>query len=61
MRLRTYSTHAVVITLEELNYSILEIHNGRLQQKFDCGKALELSLSKAFKSMMACDLQHLLK
>uniref|UniRef100_A0A8C0XD75 Protocadherin Fat 1 n=1 Tax=Castor canadensis TaxID=51338 RepID=A0A8C0XD75_CASCN len=37
MRLRTYSTHAVVVYARGTDYSILEIHNGRLQYKFDCG------------------------
>ncbi|XP_049721123.1 protocadherin Fat 1 isoform X2 [Elephas maximus indicus] len=37
MRLRTYSTHAVVMYARGTDYSILEIHNGRLQYKFDCG------------------------
>uniref|UniRef100_A0ABI7X6D8 FAT atypical cadherin 1 n=1 Tax=Felis catus TaxID=9685 RepID=A0ABI7X6D8_FELCA len=37
MRLRTYSAHAVVMYARGTDYSILEIHNGRLQYKFDCG------------------------
>uniref|UniRef100_A0A8C5K818 FAT atypical cadherin 1 n=1 Tax=Jaculus jaculus TaxID=51337 RepID=A0A8C5K818_JACJA len=37
MRLRTYSTHAVVMYARGTDYSILEIQNGRLQYKFDCG------------------------
>ncbi|XP_058145854.1 LOW QUALITY PROTEIN: protocadherin Fat 1 [Dasypus novemcinctus] len=37
MRLRTYSPHAVVMYARGTDYSILEIHNGRLQYKFDCG------------------------
>ncbi|XP_042697901.2 protocadherin Fat 1 isoform X7 [Chrysemys picta bellii] len=37
MRLRTYSTHAVVMYARGTDYSILEIHHGRLQYKFDCG------------------------
>lgn len=37
MRLRTYSMHAVVMYARGTDYSILEIHNGRLQYKFDCG------------------------
>uniref|UniRef100_A0A8C3XED6 FAT atypical cadherin 1 n=1 Tax=Cyanoderma ruficeps TaxID=181631 RepID=A0A8C3XED6_9PASS len=37
MRLRTYSAHAVVMYARGTDYSILEIHHGRLQYKFDCG------------------------
>ncbi|XP_050003178.1 protocadherin Fat 1 isoform X3 [Alexandromys fortis] len=37
MRLRTYSSHAVVMYARGTDYSILEIHAGRLQYKFDCG------------------------
>ncbi|KAF6084027.1 FAT atypical cadherin 1 [Phyllostomus discolor] len=37
LRLRTYSAHAVVMYARGTDYSILEIHNGRLQYKFDCG------------------------
>uniref|UniRef100_A0A670Y2R3 FAT atypical cadherin 1 n=1 Tax=Pseudonaja textilis TaxID=8673 RepID=A0A670Y2R3_PSETE len=37
MRLRTYSTHAVVMYARGTDYSILEIHHGKLQYKFDCG------------------------
>uniref|UniRef100_A0A8I6ADX6 FAT atypical cadherin 1 n=1 Tax=Rattus norvegicus TaxID=10116 RepID=A0A8I6ADX6_RAT len=37
MRLRTYSSHAVVMYARGTDYSILEIHTGRLQYKFDCG------------------------
>ncbi|XP_062837544.1 protocadherin Fat 1 isoform X2 [Anolis carolinensis] len=37
MRLRTYSIHAVVMYARGTDYSILEIHHGRLQYKFDCG------------------------
>uniref|UniRef100_A0A8D0NDB1 FAT atypical cadherin 1 n=1 Tax=Sus scrofa TaxID=9823 RepID=A0A8D0NDB1_PIG len=37
MRLRTYSSHAVVMYARGTDYSILEIHSGRLQYKFDCG------------------------
>ncbi|XP_015744320.1 protocadherin Fat 1 isoform X1 [Python bivittatus] len=37
MRLRTYSTHAVVMYARGTDYSILEIHDGKLQYKFDCG------------------------
>lgn len=37
MRLRTYSSHAVVMYARGTDYSILEINNGRLQYKFDCG------------------------
>ncbi|XP_045444888.1 protocadherin Fat 1 isoform X1 [Pipistrellus kuhlii] len=37
MRLRTFSSHAIVMYARGTDYSILEIHNGRLQYKFDCG------------------------
>ncbi|XP_053110313.1 protocadherin Fat 1 isoform X2 [Hemicordylus capensis] len=37
MRLRTYSAHAVVMYARGTDYSILEIHHGKLQYKFDCG------------------------
>nr|XP_033799788.1 protocadherin Fat 1 isoform X2 [Geotrypetes seraphini] len=37
LRLRTHSSHAVVMYARGTDYSILEIHNGRLQYKFDCG------------------------
>ncbi|XP_069056290.1 protocadherin Fat 1 isoform X2 [Pleurodeles waltl] len=37
LRLRTYSSHAVVMYARGTDYSILEINNGRLQYKFDCG------------------------
>ncbi|KAG8592191.1 hypothetical protein GDO81_000433 [Engystomops pustulosus] len=37
MKLRTYSAHAVVMYAKETDYSILEIHGGKLQYKFDCG------------------------
>ncbi|XP_036911122.1 protocadherin Fat 1 isoform X1 [Sturnira hondurensis] len=37
LRLRTYSAHAVVMYARGTDYSILEILNGRLQYKFDCG------------------------
>ncbi|XP_044311184.1 protocadherin Fat 1 isoform X1 [Varanus komodoensis] len=37
LRLRTYSAHAVVMYARGTDYSILEIHHGRLQYKFDCG------------------------
>nr|XP_006001093.1 PREDICTED: protocadherin Fat 1 isoform X1 [Latimeria chalumnae]XP_014346958.1 PREDICTED: protocadherin Fat 1 isoform X1 [Latimeria chalumnae] len=37
LRLRTYSHHAVVMYARGTDYSVLEIHNGRLQYKFDCG------------------------
>ncbi|XP_060237640.1 protocadherin Fat 1 isoform X3 [Meriones unguiculatus] len=37
MRLRTYSSHAIVMYARGTDYSILEIHTGRLQYKFDCG------------------------
>lgn len=37
LRLRTYSTHAVVMYTQGADYSIVEIHNERLQCKFNCG------------------------
>ncbi|XP_069049414.1 protocadherin Fat 1 isoform X3 [Lepisosteus oculatus] len=37
LKLRTYSTHATVMYAKGTDYSILEISNGRLQYKFDCG------------------------
>ncbi|XP_029442811.1 protocadherin Fat 1 isoform X2 [Rhinatrema bivittatum] len=37
LRLKTHSTHAVVMYARGTDYSILEIHNGKLQYKFDCG------------------------
>ncbi|XP_043918442.1 protocadherin Fat 1 [Protopterus annectens] len=37
LHLRTFSAHAVVMYARGTDYSILEIHNGRLQYKFDCG------------------------
>ncbi|KAM4709804.1 protocadherin Fat 1 [Discoglossus pictus] len=37
MKLRTYSAHAVVMYARGTDYSILEIHGGKLQYKFDCG------------------------
>ncbi|XP_067842913.1 protocadherin Fat 1a isoform X3 [Heptranchias perlo] len=37
LRLRTYHPHAVVMYARGTDYSILEINNGRLQYKFDCG------------------------
>uniref|UniRef100_A0A8C2E6F1 FAT atypical cadherin 1a n=1 Tax=Cyprinus carpio TaxID=7962 RepID=A0A8C2E6F1_CYPCA len=37
LRLRTFSTHATVMYAKGTDYSILEIVNGRLQYKFDCG------------------------
>ncbi|XP_058883158.1 protocadherin Fat 1-like isoform X5 [Acipenser ruthenus] len=37
LNLRTYSAHAVVMYAKGTDYSILEINNGRLQYKFDCG------------------------
>ncbi|XP_041081573.1 protocadherin Fat 1-like isoform X3 [Polyodon spathula] len=37
LKLRTYSAHAVVMYAKGTDYSILEINNGRLQYKFDCG------------------------
>ncbi|XP_051939691.1 protocadherin Fat 1a isoform X5 [Hippocampus zosterae] len=37
MRLRTFSGHATVMFAKGTDYSILEIVNGRLQYKFDCG------------------------
>ncbi|XP_069487651.1 protocadherin Fat 1 isoform X1 [Ambystoma mexicanum] len=37
MRIRSYSSHAVVMYARGTDYSILEINNGRLQYKFDCG------------------------
>ncbi|XP_035385759.1 protocadherin Fat 1a isoform X3 [Electrophorus electricus] len=37
LRLRTFSTHATLMYAKGTDYSILEIVNGRLQYKFDCG------------------------
>ncbi|XP_072352995.1 protocadherin Fat 1a isoform X3 [Scyliorhinus torazame] len=37
LRLRTYYPHAVVMYARGTDYSILEINNGKLQYKFDCG------------------------
>ncbi|KAJ8383464.1 hypothetical protein AAFF_G00220600 [Aldrovandia affinis] len=37
LRLRTFSSHATVMYARGTDYSILEIVNGRLQYKFDCG------------------------
>ncbi|XP_043545771.1 protocadherin Fat 1a isoform X3 [Chiloscyllium plagiosum] len=37
LRLRTYHPHSVVMYARGTDYSILEINNGRLQYKFDCG------------------------
>ncbi|XP_077427254.1 protocadherin Fat 1a isoform X3 [Vanacampus margaritifer] len=37
LRLRTFSGHATVMFAKGTDYSILEILNGRLQYKFDCG------------------------
>ncbi|MED6276980.1 long-chain fatty acid transporter fat1, partial [Characodon lateralis] len=37
LRLRTFSSHATVMCAKGTDYSILEIVNGRLQYKFDCG------------------------
>uniref|UniRef100_A0A672IDN9 FAT atypical cadherin 1a n=1 Tax=Salarias fasciatus TaxID=181472 RepID=A0A672IDN9_SALFA len=37
LRLRTFSSHATVMYAKGTDYSILEIVNGRLQYKFDCG------------------------
>ncbi|KAJ8281254.1 hypothetical protein GJAV_G00065390 [Gymnothorax javanicus] len=37
LRLRTFSSHAIVMYAKGTDYSILEIVNGRLQYKFDCG------------------------
>ncbi|XP_051891479.1 protocadherin Fat 1a isoform X7 [Pristis pectinata] len=37
LRLRTYHPHAIVMYARGTDYSILEINNGRLQYKFDCG------------------------
>ncbi|XP_037830702.1 protocadherin Fat 1a isoform X5 [Kryptolebias marmoratus] len=37
LRLRTLSSHATVMYAKGTDYSILEIVNGRLQYKFDCG------------------------
>ncbi|XP_061684883.1 protocadherin Fat 1a isoform X2 [Syngnathoides biaculeatus] len=37
LRLRTFSGHATVMFAKGTDYSILEIVNGRLQYKFDCG------------------------
>ncbi|XP_033985117.1 protocadherin Fat 1a isoform X1 [Trematomus bernacchii] len=37
LRIRTFSTHATVMYAKGTDYSILEIVNGRLQYKFDCG------------------------
>ncbi|XP_061536381.1 protocadherin Fat 1a isoform X3 [Phycodurus eques] len=37
LRLRTFSGHATIMFAKGTDYSILEIVNGRLQYKFDCG------------------------
>ncbi|XP_056442395.1 protocadherin Fat 1a isoform X2 [Gadus chalcogrammus] len=37
LRLRTLSSHATVMYAKGTDYSILEIVNGRLQYRFDCG------------------------
>uniref|UniRef100_A0AAY3ZWT0 FAT atypical cadherin 1 n=1 Tax=Denticeps clupeoides TaxID=299321 RepID=A0AAY3ZWT0_9TELE len=37
LRLRTFSSHATVMYAKGTDFSILEIVNGRLQYKFDCG------------------------
>ncbi|KAM9314190.1 protocadherin Fat 1a isoform 2-T2 [Pholidichthys leucotaenia] len=37
LRLRTFSSHATVMYAKGTDYSILEVLNGRLQYKFDCG------------------------
>ncbi|XP_028998199.1 protocadherin Fat 1a isoform X2 [Betta splendens] len=37
LRLRTFSSHATLMYAKGTDYSILEIVNGRLQYKFDCG------------------------
>ncbi|XP_063075464.1 protocadherin Fat 1a isoform X1 [Engraulis encrasicolus] len=37
LRLRTFSSHATIMYAKGTDYSILEIVNGRLQYKFDCG------------------------
>ncbi|XP_036407043.1 protocadherin Fat 1-like isoform X2 [Megalops cyprinoides] len=37
LKLRTFSSHATVMYAKGTDYSILEIQNGRLQYKFDCG------------------------
>ncbi|XP_053559873.1 protocadherin Fat 1 isoform X2 [Bombina bombina] len=41
LKLRTYSAHAVVMYARGTDYSILEIHGGKLQYKFDCGSGPE--------------------
>ncbi|XP_041951959.1 protocadherin Fat 1a isoform X7 [Alosa sapidissima] len=42
LRLRTFSSHATVMYAKGTDYSILEIVNGRLQYKFDCGSGAGL-------------------
>ncbi|KAG9346997.1 hypothetical protein JZ751_005924 [Albula glossodonta] len=37
LKLRTFSSHATVMYARGTDYSILEIQNGRLQYRFDCG------------------------
>ncbi|XP_018591317.2 protocadherin Fat 1a isoform X3 [Scleropages formosus] len=37
LRLRTFSSHGTIMYAKGTDYSILEIVNGRLQYKFDCG------------------------
>uniref|UniRef100_A0AAV2LEZ3 Protocadherin Fat 1 n=1 Tax=Knipowitschia caucasica TaxID=637954 RepID=A0AAV2LEZ3_KNICA len=37
LRLKTFSSHATVMYAKGTDYSILEIVNGRVQYKFDCG------------------------
>ncbi|XP_056266099.1 protocadherin Fat 1a isoform X2 [Pseudoliparis swirei] len=37
LRLRTFSSHATIMFAKGTDYSVLEIVNGRLQYKFDCG------------------------
>ncbi|XP_075466227.1 protocadherin Fat 1 isoform X4 [Ascaphus truei] len=37
MKLRTHSSHAVIMYARGTDYSILEINGGKLQYKFDCG------------------------
>ncbi|XP_064201137.1 protocadherin Fat 1-like isoform X1 [Anguilla rostrata] len=37
LRLRTFSSHATLMYARGTDYSILEVQNGRLQYRFDCG------------------------
>ena len=61
LRLRTYSTHAIVMYARGTDYSIRRFIMKDYNSNLTVEVVLKLCSFKAFKSMIGCDSQRLLK